>query len=66
MPKSTHRVQASSRQIDSAIARARQFEAHDPRVLRVQYEGKEDLVTLYFADGLKISIPRKCATAKSF
>jgi hypothetical protein len=59
MRKETHKVQVSSRQIDSAIARAGQFEAYDPRVVRVQYEEKEDLVSLYFADGLKVSIPRR-------
>jgi Protein of unknown function (DUF2442) len=59
MRKEAHKVQVSSRQIDSAIARAGQFEAYDPRVVKVHYEEKKDLVTLYFADGLKVSIPRK-------
>jgi hypothetical protein len=59
MRKETHKIRVSSGQIDSAIARARQFEVNDPRVIRVQYEAKEDLVSLCFADGLKISIPRK-------
>src|ERR1700730_12229162 len=59
MRKETHKVHVSRGQIDSAIARARQFEANDPRVIRVQYEAKEDLVSLCFADGLKVSIPRK-------
>ena len=59
MRKETHKVRVSGGQIDSAIARARQFEANDPRVIRVQYEAKEDLVSLCFADGLKVSIPRK-------
>jgi hypothetical protein len=59
MPKQTHKVQVSSGQIDSAIARARQFEANDPRVIGVRYEAQEDLVSLSFADGLKVSIPRK-------
>jgi uncharacterized protein DUF2442 len=59
MRKEVHQVQVSSRQIDSAIARAGQFESNDPRVFRAQYETKEDLVSLYFADGLKVSIPRK-------
>jgi hypothetical protein len=59
MRKKAHKVQVSSRQIDSAIARAGQFEAYDPRVVRVQYEEKKDLVSLFFADGLKVSIPRK-------
>jgi hypothetical protein len=59
MGKKAHKVHVSGGQIDSAIARARQFEANDPRVIRVQYEAKEDLVSLHFADGLKVSIPRK-------
>ena len=59
MPKQAHKVQVSSGQIDSAIARAKDFEAFDPRLARVLYEAKEDLVSLYFADGLKVSIPRK-------
>jgi hypothetical protein len=56
--RKAHKVHVSDSQIDSAIARSRQFEANDPRVIRVQYEAKEDLVSLYFADGLKVSIPR--------
>jgi hypothetical protein len=59
MPKQAHKVQVSSGQIDSAIARAKDFEAFDPRLARVLYEAKEDLVSLYFPDGLKVSIPRK-------
>src|ERR1700686_3480236 len=57
--RKAHKVHVSDSQIDSAIARSRQFEANDPRVIKVQYEAKEDLVSLYFADGLKVSIPRK-------
>jgi hypothetical protein len=59
MRKETHKVHVSSGQIDSAIALARQFEANDPRVISVRYEAKEELVSLYFADGLRVSIPRK-------
>src|ERR1700674_1367552 len=59
MRKRTHKIQVSSSQIDSAIARGRRFEANDPRVIRVRYEAKEDLVSLSFADGFRISIPRK-------
>jgi hypothetical protein len=58
MRRRTHKVHVSAGQIDSAIARTREFEAKDPRVVRVQYEAKEDLVSLYFADGFRISIPR--------
>jgi len=59
MRKKAHKVQVSNGQINSAIARARRFEDNDPRVVRVQYKAKEDLVSLYFADGFRISIPRK-------
>ena len=55
MHKQAHKVLVSTGQIDSAIAHARQFEANDPRVIRTRYEPKEDLVSLYFADGLRIS-----------
>jgi hypothetical protein len=58
MHKGTNKVRISSGQVDSAIARAQQFEFNDPRVIRVQYEAKEDLVSLFFADGIRISIPR--------
>lgn len=59
MGKEIHKVQVSIGEVDSAMARARQFEAQDPRVIRAQYEAEEDLVSLYFDDGLKVSIPRK-------
>jgi hypothetical protein len=59
MGKEIHKVQVSSGDVDSAITRARQFEAQDPRVIRARYELEEDLVSLYFDDGLKVSIPRK-------
>src|ERR1700692_115177 len=59
MRNNTHKIQVSSARIDSAVARAREFEANNPRVIRIQYEAKEDLVSLYFADGSKVSIPRK-------
>ena len=59
MRKETHKIDVSNAQIDSAIARARHFEANDPRVIKVRYEAKEDLVSLSFADGLRVSIPRK-------
>jgi hypothetical protein len=59
MRNEKHKVLVSSRQIDSATARAKQFQANDPRVIKAQFEAKDDLVSLGFADGLKISIPRK-------
>ncbi len=59
MSKQAHRVRDSSAKIDSAIQRARQFEAADRRVVAARYDAKEDLVSLRFADGIRISIPRK-------
>jgi hypothetical protein len=59
MRKEKHKIQVSSDQIDSAIARARHFAAQDPRVIRARYETKGDLVSLDFADGLKVLIPRR-------
>jgi hypothetical protein len=59
MRNKAHKIHVSSGQIESTMQRAREFEANDPRVIRIQYEAKEDLVSLYFADGLKVSIPRK-------
>ena len=59
MRRKRHKINVSRNQIDSAIARARKFGADDPRVIEVHYEMKEDLVSLSFADGLRVSIPRK-------
>ena len=59
MRKKKHKAHVYSGQIDAAIARARQFEASDPRVIRVWYQAKGDLVSLCFADEVRVSIPRK-------
>ena len=59
MRKEANKVLVSSGQIDSTISRARQFETRDPRVVKAQYDADEDLVSLWFADELRISIPRK-------
>ena len=59
MAKESHKINVSGVQIDAAIAQARQFECSDPRVIKAQYQAKKDLVSLYFADGVRISIPRK-------
>lgn len=59
MRSRAHKVQVSNAEIDSAIARAGQFEADDPRVSGASYDAKEDTIVLRFTDGLKVSIPRK-------
>ncbi len=59
MRKLKHKINVTGGQIDAAITRARQFEATEPRVTTAQYRTKEDLVSLCFADGVRVSIPRK-------
>jgi len=59
MGKQKHKIQVSTGQIDAAIARARQFESNDPRVVKAQYQAKEDLVSLCLSDGVRVSIPRR-------
>jgi hypothetical protein len=59
MRKGKNKVDVSSGQIDAAIAHARQFEASDRRVVKAWYQANEDLVSLCFADGVRVSIPRK-------
>jgi len=58
MHRKRNRAHVSNEQIDSAIERAKQFEAHDPRVVHARYDADEDLVTLDFADRVRLSIPR--------
>ncbi len=58
MPKQTHKILVSAGQIESAAASARRFEAGEPRVIEARYEPHHDLVSLYFADGLRMAIPR--------
>ena len=58
MPKSKAVVATTDREIDSALAQARKFAASDRRVVRVAYERKPDLLTLYLDDGVRVSIPR--------
>jgi len=59
MRSKTHRVPVPNEQIDSAIDRPGPFEAHDPRDFKVRYDANEDLVSLDFADGVRVSVPRK-------
>jgi Protein of unknown function (DUF2442) len=58
MPKSNAIVATADREIESALAQARKFAASDRRVVRVAYERKPDLLTLYLDDGVRVSIPR--------
>src|SRR5689334_19888561 len=55
----THKVVTTDKQIDAALANARQFEAQDVRVRRASYDRKSDQVCLRLTNGLGISIPRK-------
>lgn len=58
MHRERHRVHVSNEQIDAAIERAKQFEAHDPRVIHARYDAHEDFVTLDFPGRVRLSIPR--------
>ncbi len=46
-------------ELDVALARAREFEPHDLRATKAEYKRKDDLITLYLTDGIRVSIPRK-------
>jgi len=59
MDNSKARVITTSKQIDAALSRASRFNAGDRRVVRVEYERKADLITLYLDDGIRLSIPRR-------
>ena len=54
------RVMATGKDIDAALARARQFEAsrEDRRAVRAKYEGNGDRVVVFLSDGVIVSIPR--------
>ena len=59
MDKQKAKVIATNKQIDAALVRASNRAAADRRVLRVEYEKRPDLITLYLDDGIRVSIPRK-------
>ena len=59
MDNSKARVITNSRQIDAALSRASGFAVRDRRVVRVEYEKKPDLITLYLDDGIRVAMPRK-------
>jgi hypothetical protein len=58
MNKSKANVVTTDRQIDAALAQAREFAAADRRVIRAEYEKRPDLITLHLDDGVRVSIPR--------
>jgi hypothetical protein len=58
MANNKAKVRATEAQIDAARARAREFSARDRHAVRVRYERKADVVTLYLDDGVRVSIPR--------
>ena len=58
MTKSKATVAVTDQQIHSALAQTHSFAASDRRVVRVEYERKPDLLTLYLDDGVRVSIPR--------
>jgi hypothetical protein len=58
MAKAKARVGVMDAQIDAARAQAREFSSTDRRAVRVEYEKRDDVITLHLDDGVRISIPR--------
>src|SRR5690242_13143964 len=56
-----HRVLTKAKDMDAALARARQFEGshEDRRAVRAKYEAVGDRVVVYLSDGVIVSIPRE-------
>jgi hypothetical protein len=57
--RNVHKVRSSDADIDAALTRAHAFEHHDLRATRAEYSKKDDMITLYLFDGVRVSIPRK-------
>ncbi len=56
---SAHKIRSTESDLDAAIARSRAFELHDRRATKVEYNKRDDLVTIHLADGVRVSLPRK-------
>jgi Protein of unknown function (DUF2442) len=54
-----HPIRTTGAELDAMLARAREFETLDLRATKAEYNKKDDLITLHFADGIRVSIPRK-------
>ena len=58
MSRQQHKDVTTNAEINAGLSRARSFQAEDRSAVRAAYDKKEDLVTLFMADGVRISIPR--------
>jgi len=58
MSRQQHKDVTTEAEIDAGLSRARSFQADDRRAVRALYDKKDDLVTLFMADGVRVSIPR--------
>ncbi len=54
-----HPIRTTGAELDAMLAQARKFETNDLRAIKAEYHRKDDLITLHFADGIRVSIPRK-------
>ena len=54
-----HQVVTSDQQINAALERAKIFATSDRRVIKARYEAQGDRITMFLADGVNVSIPRK-------
>lgn len=58
MSRPQHIDVTTDAEIDAGPSRGRSFQAEDRRAVRAAYEKKDDLVTLFMSDGVRVSIPR--------
>src|SRR5260370_7733662 len=54
-----HKVRSPERELDAALARAKQLESEEIRVARANYEEKTDIISLTLTNGATTSFPRK-------
>jgi hypothetical protein len=59
MIRRAHRVRVSKKQMDAALAMAKEFEPYDRRAVEARYQAGEDVVNIRLDGGVGISIPRK-------
>jgi hypothetical protein len=58
MQKPIHRAVTTAAEIRAAVPAARKFSPADRRVTKVRYKRRRDRVSLHFADGVVIAVPR--------
>jgi hypothetical protein len=59
MDRNPHKIITTDRQIDAALDRAQGFSDSDRCVVKARYDSQGDRITLFLADGVNVSIPRK-------